>query len=185
MDDTTLTHVLDSCAHNIDLAVEQLNALQIASSAAAARQEPAQEPPAPSGTPRTPAEWISAFVTEMSRSRDVADAHDRAARALAAFEAFVVQRKSADSPGGDKVVKLERENAVLKRAVTIQAQRLQEARDASARDGAEIARLAAVTAAQTEKIKQVELSNYSLSVHLRHATDRGAGFGGSRRPDVY
>ena len=91
---------------------------------------------APQGSqPKTPDEWVSAFVAEMAQSRDVGDAHERAARALASFEAFVVSRQAET----EKNTRLEKENAVLKRAVGIQNQRLQEAVGAASRAEAETA----------------------------------------------
>lgn len=191
MDDTTLSNVLDSCAHNIDLAVEQLSALHLAS---ATEPSGVSSPPRPAtpeqpviydesstngGGPTTRPEWIGAFVTEMSRSRDVGDAHERASRALAAFEAFIVSRCVTKDNSG----KLERENGVLKRAVAIQAARLNEAADTVKKQAAHVCKLEQLAREQCEKLKQAEHTNYSLSVHLRQATEQSQ-FGGVRS-DVY
>ena len=45
--------------------------------------------PAPPG-PSTPDEWIEAFVASMAAARDVADARQRAARLLHAFQQTVM-----------------------------------------------------------------------------------------------
>jgi hypothetical protein len=51
---------------------------------------------------------------------------------------------------------------------------------------AEVASLRAVLAEYEQKIRTLELSNYSLSMHLRQATESGRGFDASQRPpDVY
>mmetsp|Transcript_37043 Transcript_37043/g.118780 ORF Transcript_37043/g.118780 Transcript_37043/m.118780 type:complete len:225 (-) Transcript_37043:355-1029(-) len=151
MDDDTLRCVLDSCSQDVDLAIEKLTRLRVV-----------EPPPPPKAVvskaakpPEDPEDWVDAFVDEMSKSRDVADAKARASRALAAFERFVEQRN------GDKVARLEKENALLKRAVSIQAQRLAEARDSNAHHADLLAKL-------HDKLKQAELQNYSLSVHLKH-----------------
>lgn len=116
----------------------------------------------------------------MERSVDVADAKARAARALSAFEAFIVNRTA------EKQAQLDKENNVLKRAVAIQAQRLAEARDEKHRDQAIISQLRKQADDQNEKLKQAQLSNYSLSVHLRRATDSTTfSNGGVHHPDVY
>jgi len=186
VDDATVRRVLDACAHDVDAAVAQLSALQLAREAKA---PPPPPPPPPVATPTPPEsgdvasyetaeEWIGAFVDEMAKSADVADARERASRALRAFEAFVLARCPPPQPDGDRVAKMERENAVLKRAVTIQNARLKA-------QESEIGRLAKKTEDQAEKLKQAETTNYSLSCHLRHSSPGGAGTFGFRPPDIY
>mmetsp|Transcript_9075 Transcript_9075/g.23025 ORF Transcript_9075/g.23025 Transcript_9075/m.23025 type:complete len:242 (-) Transcript_9075:633-1358(-) len=190
MDDETLRNVLDSCAFDIDAAIEKLTSLRVsqlddgddrAKRLRSGDNTPHLEvtPPPPPPPPRTADDWVEAFVDEMQQSRDVADAKARAARALSAFEALVTSRTH------DKVSQLDKENAVLKRAVAIQAQRLAEARDDKQRDQHVIAELRKQTHDQNEKLKQAQLSNYSLSVHLRKATDSAPfGSGAGFYPDV-
>ncbi|KAJ8605205.1 hypothetical protein CTAYLR_000430 [Chrysophaeum taylorii] len=185
MDDEALKNVLDSCAHDIDAAIEKLTSLrvsQLAEEEEQAKRHRRDSPPPKSSphSPQSPEDWVEAFVGEMQQSRDVADAKHRAARALTAFEAFVSARAA------DKVNRLDRENLVLKRAVAIQAQRLAEARDDKQRDAHLISQLKKQADDQNEKLKQAQLSNYSLSVHLRRATDSHgfAGTGGFH-PDVF
>ena len=70
------------------------------------------------------------------------------------------------------------ENGLLKRAVAIQAKKLQAATDDAAR-----ARAAAARAA--ERLRQAERTNYALSVHLQHSSPATGGGGfGPRSPDV-
>jgi len=196
MDDDTLKCVLDSCANDVDAAIERLTSLRIESSSCDDRRETERavsskcsssrpedvderrlSSPAASPVvdPKTPEEWIEAFVGEMSRSRDVADARARAARALAAFEKFVDQRAS------DKLQRLEKENSLLKRAVTIQNQRLAEARECAHQSANDVHKL-------NDKLKQAEMSNYSLSVHLRQLNgviDFNGGLQHGHHPDVF
>mmetsp|Transcript_19403 Transcript_19403/g.61025 ORF Transcript_19403/g.61025 Transcript_19403/m.61025 type:complete len:234 (-) Transcript_19403:195-896(-) len=182
MDDETLKHVLDSCAHDIDAAIEKLTSLRVSQleeeeEAEAKRQR--REAEVRRSQPSTGDEWVSAFVGEMQQSRDVADAKVRAARVLSAFEALVTSRSA------EKHAQLDKENAVLKRAVAIQAQRLAEARDEKQRDAHLISQLRKQADDQTEKLKKAQLSNYSLSVHLRRATDSAAFGSQGFSPDVY
>lgn len=51
---------------------------------------------------------------------------------------------------------------------------------------AEVASLRSMLVEYEQKIRALELSNYSLSMHLRQATESGRGFDtGQRPPDVY
>ncbi len=51
---------------------------------------------------------------------------------------------------------------------------------------AEISSLRSALAQYEQKVRTLELSNYSLSMHLRQATETGRGFDtGQRPPDVY
>ncbi len=56
-------------------------------SSAAAR---ASQPAPPGGGPSTPDEWVEAFVASMAAAQDVADARQRAARLLHAFQQAVM-----------------------------------------------------------------------------------------------
>ena len=152
MDDEIIRGVLDGCHQDMDSAIEKLTSLRLQPTVV-----------------ETPDDWVEAFVGEMSRSRDVADAKVRATRALAAFERFIEQRSA------EKVGRLEKENALLKRAVSIQAQRLNEARDLTAAQHNDIVRL-------NDKLKSAELHNYSLSVHLRHGMPAYASSSSSLPP---
>ena len=103
------------------------------------------------------------------------DALARAARALRAFEAFVIARSAPKDD--EKVGRLERENAVLKRAVAIQAQRLKSQAD-------DIDRLSKKAEDQADALKRAETTNYSLSCHLRHSSPGALGDFNFRRPDI-
>ena len=179
VDDATVRDVLDACAHDVDAAIAQLSSLQLAAHVSAAASPPPPPPPAPeaeaAASPQTPDDWIGAFVTEMAKSTDVDDARARAARALRAFEAFVIARSAPKDD--EKVGRLERENAVLKRAVAIQAQRLKSQSD-------DIDRLSKKAEDQADALKRAETTNYSLSCHLRHSSPGALGDFNFRRPDI-
>ena len=77
---------------------------------------------------------------------------------------------------------LARENGILKRAVAIQAQRMTEAANVAN----EAAGLRSQLAQYEAKVHSLELTNYSLAMHLRAATG-GASFSmtSGRPPDVF
>jgi hypothetical protein len=112
-------------------------------------------------TARTAAEWIDVLVVEMSAARDVPDAKERAARVLRAFEQAVMHTSEQQH------AELNRENALLKRAVAIQNARLQEL---GGKD-TESTELQAALQAAKERIHALEVHNYSLQVHLKRATE--------------
>jgi hypothetical protein len=79
-----------------------------------------------------------------------------------------------------RVEEVTRENTILKRAVQIQNAKLQEA---AAKDE-EVAGLKQMLAQYQERLRQMELSNYSLALHLQKATnDRSQT--PNRPPDVF
>ena len=179
VDDQTIRGVFDACKGDIDSAVARLSALALASTAARTAppsppKAPEPEPAATIETARSPDDWVGAFVAEMARSSDIPDARQRAARALRAFESFVSARSSRQAE--QRADRLERENQVLKRAVAVQARRLE------ATDG-EKAALERTVSAQAERLRRAERTNYALSVHLHRASP--GGMPDNRPPDVY
>ena len=182
VDDQTIRGVFDACKGDIDSAVARLSALALASTAARTAppsppsppRAPEPEPAATIETARSPDDWVGAFVAEMARSSDIPDARQRAARALRAFEQFVSARSARQAD--QRADRLERENLVLKRAVAVQARRLE------ATDG-EKAALERTVSAQAERLRRAERTNYALSVHLHRASP--GGMPDNRPPDVY
>ena len=180
VDDQTIRTVFDACKGDVDSAVARLSALALASTAARAPPSPPSPPRAPEPEPatidnaRSPDDWVGAFVAEMARSSDIPDARQRAARALRAFESFVSARSARQAD--QRADRLERENLVLKRAVAVQARRLE------ATDG-EKAALERTVSAQAERLRRAERTNYALSVHLHRASP--GGMPDNRPPDVY
>jgi hypothetical protein len=65
-----------------------------------------------------------------------------------------------------RVVELQKDNAILKRAVQIQNAKLQE----RSQQEQEVGQLRQVLAQYQEQVRALELTNYSLSLHLSRAT---------------
>lgn len=80
-----------------------------------------------------------------------------------------------------QLAELQHNNSILKRAVAIQNNRIQ---DLSSKE-AESQQLKQVVAQLQEKCHGLELNNYSLAMHLRHATDNAQNQQDQRHPDVF
>lgn len=76
---------------------------------------------------------------------------------------------------------LQRQNAVLKKAVAIQHSRITKN---SAEKEAQVAELQGLLQASQQRIGALEAANYALSVHLKHATDSSRSLG-QPPPDVF
>jgi hypothetical protein len=152
-----------------------------APSAAGEAPQPDAARPAPA---RSAEEWITLMVDQMSAAGDVADARRRAGEVLQAFEQAVLRHVEGQAaPGEARAAEAERENALLKRAVAIQAARLQEG---AGREGEAAALRGALEAARA-RVAALESHNYSLQVHLKQAADGGGRdpLGAARNPHVF
>lgn len=211
MDDKIIGDVLDACGDNIDSAIKQLGQLRLtahcgtsqpspsgadqAANPSAAAGSQAAGPSVPSSAQaappvakaKSPQEWVETLVQQMASARDMADARSRAASILQTFQQAVLHTsgpQDALNPSGLKsqLAELQHNNSILKRAVAIQNNRIQ---DLSSRE-AESQQLKQVVAQLQEKCHGLEMNNYSLAMHLRHATDNGSqSQQGQRHPDVY
>lgn len=214
MEEKVLADILDTCGDNIDAAIKRLGQLHLTASCVAdvpdvtSTATPPEQgldsksgvdtaalpkadshasvsrPPESAEGPQTPADWVEALVQQMAGAKDVDDARERASRVLQAFEQAVLRQSQPDMAAlRNHLNELSRDNHILKRAVAIQNTRMQEA--CGAKD-AEISSLRSALAQYEQKVRTLELSNYSLSMHLRQATETGRGFDtGQRPPDVY
>ncbi|KAK9790527.1 hypothetical protein WJX73_010845, partial [Symbiochloris irregularis] len=134
---------------------------------------------------RTLQEWVDALVRHISEAQGVEDARARASQVLQAFQhaLALAHRKEADDVMRDRLGELTRENGILKRAVAIQAQRIQGASSSSAHENM---RLRSQVAEYEAKLHSLELSNFSLAMHLKAATgSAGIGLANGRPPDVF
>ena len=76
---------------------------------------------------------------------------------------------------------LAKENAILKRAVQIQSARLAEQGEKEK----DVAKLREALAQYEQEIRALQISNYSLSVHLKQAQETGSVVNKNHNPDVY
>jgi len=123
-------------------------------------------------------------VSEMAAASDMSDARARAAHVLQQFERQIQgQQKQSLSKElatlNAHVAELTRGNTILKKAVQIQNARLQEVAD---KDD-QLAALQQTLGQYQERIRSLEISNYSLSLHLRQAGSNPMPQ--HRHPDVF
>ncbi len=94
--------------------------------------------------------------------------------------ADVCNTNSAQAKAAARVVELQKENGILKRAVQLQHTKLQE------RAGLEheVQQLRHLLAQYQEQLRTAEVNNYALTLHLQKATN-GSMVPGQRNPDVF
>ena len=156
--------------------------------------------PAAAAASAPPAEvdaWAEGLVGEMAAASDVGDARSRAATVLRGFESALLHRvasaaaaESSSSSGGiasaaataARAAALERDCSLLKRAVALQASRLQGA--AQQRQQETLALTRALQEARA-RVQQLEMTNFALAAHLRAATEGSllGGVGGGNGGD--
>ena len=212
MSDETIAHVLEACGDDVDAAIRRLNELQLETmiqtkDGLEEKGERGKEDECSISTTRrsVKAGWVDAIVSEMSAARDVEDARRRAAgvleRVLEDHEKDLEKEPEKGNRGcglqhSQVIETLQKENALLKRAVGIQNGKIHELGEKC--KGAD--ELLAKFEEMKERCQALELHNYSLQVHLKQATSRvweggSHGFIGhdenggherhNRNPDVY
>lgn len=130
----------------------------------AADQVQAQSAAAPGAAVNPSVEWAEIIVSEMMSATSLDDGRSRAVRILEAFGASVIGSRAAKMMG-DKERELGaalRQNTILKRAVIVQHRRQLEGEGKTKE-------LQGMVAEYREKVRQLEISNYALSMHLRNA----------------
>uniref|UniRef100_A0A7N0RHY5 Uncharacterized protein n=1 Tax=Kalanchoe fedtschenkoi TaxID=63787 RepID=A0A7N0RHY5_KALFE len=143
------------------------------------------EAPSGSGNAVDGSNWVDTFVREMTNSADLHDAKERVARILEAFE-ISIRTRSTVSEGldlsslKDHLHILLRDNQILKRAVAIQREREIE-QDEKAN---EVQRLQHIACQCDEQLQKMELTNYSLKIHLQRARENSS-IPGQYLPDIY
>eukprot|EP00878_Enallax_costatus_P011577 GHUV01012085.1.p1 GENE.GHUV01012085.1~~GHUV01012085.1.p1 ORF type:complete len:200 (+),score=67.03 GHUV01012085.1:587-1186(+) len=172
--------VLSECGQDIDTAIRRLTELKLTtkehahkapSDTARAADDGQQHGTGANGVsaastgPQTAEQWVDALVQEMAAAKDFADARARAGKMLQAFEQFIAAR-SKQQPPQAKAEEALKENVILKRAVQIQNAKLQEA---AAKDH-ELSELKQLLGQYQERLRHLELNNYSLALHLQKAT---------------
>eukprot|EP00899_Mesostigma_viride_P010255 jgi/Mesvir1/19230/Mv11534-RA.1 len=117
--------------------------------------------------------WVELLMQEMAAAGGMDDARARATKILLGFGA-VIQQKGAEECARLQMEKAEmklsmdqlvHDSSILKRAVQIQNQRVQELQSHER----ELVQLREAVAHFQEQLKAAEKSNYALSVHLRQA----------------
>lgn len=208
MDRQLLENVLENSGNDLDSAIKSLNELCIgyadgASSslaqsntiidkgtATATDDNVTLENPSTNGSvPKSGAEWVEVFVTEMTSATSIDDARLRAMRVLETLEKSITERtvgEAAESLHKEKLIFKEqieallRENTILKRAVAIQHERQKEYEERNQ----EVQQLKQMISQYQERCRTLEVSNYALQMHLRQA-EESSSIPGRFHPDIF
>ncbi|KAF3679096.1 putative TBC1 domain family member 15-like [Capsicum annuum] len=132
-------------------------------------------------------EWVELFVGEMMNASNIDDAKARASRTLEMLEKSICARATEEAAGfqqenmmlKQQLEALIQENAILKRAVSIQHERQKEYEDR----GNELNQLKQSLAQYQEQLRTLEVNNYALSMHLKQAQQSNNSIPGRFNPD--
>ncbi|KAM6580096.1 hypothetical protein CsatA_003870 [Cannabis sativa] len=139
--------------------------------------------------PKDGADWVELFVREMMTASDMDDAKARASRVLEVLEKSIYTRASAEVAQTihqenvvlkEQVGVLMQENAILKRAVSIQHDRHKEFENKNQ----ELQQLKQLVSQYQEQLRTLEVNNYALTMHLKQA-QQGNSIPGRFHPDVF
>ncbi|KAL9260036.1 hypothetical protein AKJ16_DCAP05293 [Drosera capensis] len=175
-----LEKALEECGNDLDLAIKNLNDLCLGSmennfpasahsdipqEAAANEEAASSENLLASRTLQMDgAEWVELFVREMMSASNIDDARVRAARALEALEKSIFSRATAEAAQNfqqettmpkEQLQALIQENAILKRAVSIQHERQKEFDE----KGQELQQLKQLVSQYQEQLRTLESSS--------------------------
>ncbi|GBG66841.1 hypothetical protein CBR_g70719 [Chara braunii] len=131
-------------------------------------------------------EWVEVIVREMYAATNIQDARSRVARILEGFERLVRERGGAaalekeNASLKEHIQALLKDNTILKRAVATLHHRQQEHEERAV----EVQQLKQLIAQYQEQLRALEISNYTLSMHLRKAQEHNA-MPGRFHPDVF
>ncbi|KAL5986168.1 hypothetical protein ACLOJK_028160 [Asimina triloba] len=135
--------------------------------------------------PENESSWVDIFVQEMMNASSLDDARGRAMRMLEAFERSVIthSKQSEEQETNSLKEQLEallRDNQILKRAVAIQHERNLEQEEKLK----EVQQLKHMISQYQEQIRSLELSNYTLKLHLQRAQE-SSSIPNHFHPDVF
>ncbi|KAK9678226.1 hypothetical protein RND81_11G197500 [Saponaria officinalis] len=107
--------------------------------------------------------WVDLFVKEMSNATSLDNAKTRVAMVLAARDKE--KSESTNQPLTEQNVKLSQENAVLKRLVVAQHERIKGLEETKK----EMEKLSGMLTQCREELRLSEMNNYALKVHISQA----------------
>ncbi|XP_031107070.1 uncharacterized protein LOC116011800 [Ipomoea triloba] len=191
MDKQLLEKTLQECGDDLDSAIRSLNELHLGSGKVMSNGEvtPPKDPSTAKEHLIDSAEWVERFVQEMMISSNVDDAKARASRALEVLERSIYGHAAEaavqcfQQENGVLKQQLEaslQENTILKRAVSIQHERQKEFDER----GQEMNNLKQILAQYREQLRNLEVNNYALAMHLKQ-TQQSNSMPGHFNPDVF
>lgn len=202
MDRQLLEKALEESGDDLDSAIRRLNELCLSAAAttadasheidsqfAAKGTNSTEDPPKGSNLPGSGAEWVELLVGEVLSASNVEDAKARLSQGLEALEKSI--RDSAAAEAANRFQKesvmlkqqldvVLQENAILKRAVSIQHDRQKEFDEM----GQELHQLKQLVSQYQEQLRTLEVNNYALAMHLKQAQQSNS-LPGRFHPDVF
>lgn len=204
MDNQLIEKALEESGNDLDAAIKRLNELCIVYADAKTVTDgemdngekptngpdvPFEGPPLQNNLPADGAEWVELLVREMMSATSVDDARARATRVLESLEQSIsvyAGAKAAENVQKENMMLKEqievslRENGVFRRAIAIQHERQKEHDDRNQ----EVQQLKQMIAQYQEQIKNLEVNNYALTMHLRQAQQSNS-IPGRFHPDIF
>ncbi|KAL3632027.1 hypothetical protein CASFOL_025011 [Castilleja foliolosa] len=194
MDRQFLEKALEESGDDLDSAIKRLNELRLSAAASSSvvnngEAAPREEPPVETNLPVDGAEWVELLVREVLTASNVDDAKARLSRALEALEKSICANATAEAAKSfqeesimlkQQLEALLQENAILKRAVSIQHERQKEFDEM----GQELHQLKQLVSQYQEQVRSLEVNNYALTMHLKQAQQNNS-FPGRFHPDVF
>ncbi|GFP88688.1 hypothetical protein PHJA_001012500 [Phtheirospermum japonicum] len=188
MDRQFLEKALEESGDDLDSAIKRLNELRLSAAASSSDSQeigtqfcpkvvsngqtaPREEPPVESNLPVDGAEWVELLVREVSSASNVDDAKARLSRALEALEKSICANATAEAAKSfqeenimlkQQLEALLQENAILKRAVSIQHERQKEFEEM----GQELHQLKQLVSQYQEQVRTLEVA-FGSAIQVR------------------
>lgn len=193
LDEKTIASVLETYGDNLDMAIEKLEQLQLngnRSQDVNGEVDPTQHIPEPSNGAEveTPVEtriyqgWVDNVLQDLYRSESQEDSRRRLENALRAFEDAAIENYKDNS---EEMKEAKKQFESMKKNFGIVCKALTNRQEQFKTHGEEMANLRAVLHQAEEKIRALELSNFSLTVHLERAIGPKVNDPGAPPPDIF
>lgn len=204
MDNQLIEKALEECGNDLDAAIKRLHELHLVYADAKTvsdgemdnGQKPtngpdvqSEGPPLQSNLPADGAEWVELLVREMTSATSVDDARARATRVLEILEQSISVHAGAEAAQNihkenmmlkEQIEVYLKDNGILRRVIGIQHERQKEYDDRNQ----EVQQLKQMISQYQEQIKNLEVNNYALTMHLRQAQQSNS-IPGRFHPDIF
>ncbi|XP_009786047.1 uncharacterized protein LOC107832637 [Nicotiana tabacum] len=198
MNSQLLEKALEECGNDLDAAITRLHGLHVryaegnlvTASEADGEMDGGTVPTTSvlNDLPADGAEWVELFVREMMSATSIDDARTRSTRVLESLEKSICAGSAEAAQNFQKenmmlkeqIEMILRDNAILKRAVAIQHERQKEYDDRNE----EVQHLKQLIVQYQEELRNLEVNNYALKMHLQHAQQCNS-IPGRFHPDVF
>lgn len=203
MDNQLIEKALEECGNDLDAAIKRLHELHLVYADAKTvtdgemdnGEKPTNGPDVRSecllqnNLPADGAEWVELLVREMMSATSVDDARARATRVLESLEQSISVHAGAEAAQNvhkenmmlkEQIEVYLKENGVFRRAIAIQLERQKEYDDRNQ----EVQQLKQMIAQYQEQIKNLEVNNYALTMHLSQAQQSNS-IPGRFHPDIF